>query len=685
MALNDGTLNSYTLNSHTTNGGQPAEPLNAGLLIYQASIARTGKSLLLIRQESLVHGKATIPISQVSVVASKRVIMPINQEMVSGGQARLSIYQSSVPASMSRADIVGWSVSVSIDGVDMSTRLTGAGSIDAERGLSRVAEFSLVPLPGQIDILEFYRKPVIIDWHYHYQAGMTTERLFSGRILEPSYDADGRLLTMRCSDMLQERLDAMDQTGLDAEIGGYFCEAVYDASMGGWERAQIMALSQASSYDLDRFGQGRQYEWDDRSASLYAYASGDYVAGSVGFDQANAGDIHNQTTINFDYRFTRKRYRDYTYIWQMAPTVGCEFLANPFNLPQRSMIQQACETTSWTLEALNFVDLPKPQAFDCMVDGKIYSLPWGYEIRNNSLVPDQDQALLCQGFSAKFSKKWAQTVTERYEVTLTSSDSISLLGRIKRDVSGGLETEFDGDAWEQSTAQDRHRSGAVLSRTGDRIYDVDDETEVNRSEMELALATLKSVAVGEMLQAHRQNYISWDVMLTPSIERHHRAALTADAVEAEGHVYQINHAFSIDSGDAVTTITIDLSRIGATAAERVGVAPAIQPQTQPDTDVGEADPDSFGHYYGGSTFTHIGGSVISPPFDDTWVGFMTNYGYDEFNDDPFNPDAPTAEMYPVQFVLPTPAIESELRQSVDEAADPQTVQVIIPVDKLIYT
>lgn len=695
MALNDGPLNGYSLNGRPEDQGPTRVTLRIGqrsiavtqarLAIGQRSSRVSGKATLRIGQASQVYGRATLALGQHSITASKRVSLRIGQTSQAHGVVGLAIGQQSVAAGVTRADMIGWRLQVTIDGVDVSDRLASNWSIDSERGLSRIAEFKLVPLPGPVETMEYYRKPVSMDFLYFTQTGKITHHLFTGRILEPSYDVDARLLSMRCSDLLQERLDGMTQAQLDAEIGGYFSEAVYDASMTGWDRARIMTLSQAGSYDVDRFGQGRFYTWQGGNET-HAYARDQYVAGSIRFTQANAGNIHNTTVIKFDYRFTRKRWRDYTYRWEMEPTVGCQFLNNPFQLPQRSMIQSACESAGWTLKALVFTDLPKPQSFSCMIHGQLYQMPWGYELLGDLRVPDPDLELLCQGFVAKFEKKWAQTVTEQYEITVQARQSIDRLGALKREVTSGLETEFDGEAWEsQEDTTDRHRGGARLSVTQDRIKDVDDETEVDRTEMEKALATLQAVAVGELLQSHRQNYLSWEVMLDPRVERHHRASLVADGLDAEGHVYQVVHRGDMESGEAITTLTIDLSLIGASAAEGAGITPAIQAVAKPDSDVSVAKSDSNIGRVLGSQHTHIGGSVTSPPFNEAWTGFMTNYGFDEFNDQPFNPDAPEAEMYPVQFVLPTPEIESELRQAIDVNAEPKTLDLILPVDRFIQS
>jgi len=656
------------------------------LWLEQVSEAGTGQAAIRIRQASADYGQGTLLLTQESEPANHTVSLLFIQESSLARAAEVYLHQASEPLSAGYNARRSWEIKVYIDGVDYSSYLTGQWSIDAEEGMSRIATIKLMPWASGIDVLEFVRKPITITGGYFYSATASTRYpLFSGRILEPIYSLTDRLITFKCSDLLQERLGSMTFAGIQTEVGGLFSANVYGEELTGIELAELLSLSQHGSYDIDVDGAGHFADWIASSAPDHRFGNADVIEDSTSLELANARGMHTVTEIAFDYRFTRKRYRSYTYAWEMEPKVGCEFLHNPFQLPQRGMIESACNNTAWRLEALSFEPLPEPQVFHCMQNGKLYPMPWGYEIRNASLVPDPDIELLCQGFSARFSKRWAQTVTEQYRITINASNA-GALGRIVRNLETGMETEFDYEAWEAELEQeDRHYQSAGASITGDRIRDVDDETQIDRAAANGAMEAIKAIETGRMLQVFRKNYVTFRTLLYPAIERHHRGEVTLDNLEAAGKVYQVLHAGDIETGDATTSITLALFRPGAAAIERAGEVINVGSLNKPDSDVGTPDEGRNMRFSAGATHTHIGGSIASPTLDEEWTGFFTNYGYDNYNTQPFNVYAPTAEMYPVQFILPTPAIESELRQAVEVEADPVSVEVTLPVDKLIYS
>lgn len=677
-------FNSAPFNTTPYNQAPSTTPDTVELLITQVSEQAIGTAEMLIEQVSYSVDIAELAIEQISEQTSLAAELDIIQVSYAYGNVELSIRQTSTNTTDNFYDAEGWSLTVEIDGVDYSDFLTGEWSVDAEEGLSKIAQFKLMPWTTGIDVLEYVRKPVRLFFNYHYTGGQSpvAYEIFSGKILEPSYDVVNRLITMKCSDMLQESMNQLTITELISEVGGTYSESLYGDDRSGWEVAQALMMSQSGSYDYDGGGNGHFSVWNNRTATLHAFTAADVIQGSARLDLANSRNLYSKTEINLGYRFTRKRYRSYYYTWTMQPPVGCDFLNNPFQLPQRSMIQAACEGSSWTLEGLSFIPLPKPQAFECQKSGSDYILPWGYLIINNSLVPDPDIEVLCQGFHAKFSKRWAQTVTENYSIEITATNTS--IGTVNT-IDTGLETKFEEDDFESSDESDRHFSSAVDSATGDKIKDIDDETDIDRTAVNEAIESIKNIEKGKLLNAYRENYVSFDVLLNPTIERHHRGSLALSNLEAEGKIYQIVHSGNIADGSAKTEVTLSLFRTGATSSESEGGEVASGNTEKPDSDIIPSTQNPWIRFSAGDSGTHIGGSVASPPFSESWTGYMTNYGFDEFNDQPFNPDAPTAEMYPVKFVLPTPAIETELRQSIDVDAQAQTIDMVIPTDKLIYS
>lgn len=678
--FNDSLFNTTLFNAEPADAG----PLSVELIIEQVSEQAIGKAEILIKQYSYELGTPELTIEQTSIQTAIYAALIIAQNSYTKGASELDIRQISTNSVDTFDDATGWTLTLIVDGVDYSHLLIGDWSVDAEEGMSKIATVKMMPWTVGFDVLEYVRKPVELYFNYHYAGASTpvSHQIFSGLVLEPRFDLNERLIELKCSDMMQEKMNQLTLDELIAEIGGEYSIPLYGEDNTGWDIAQALMLSQSGSYDFDGSSTGHFSIWNNRSATLHEFDSSSVIEGTINLELANSRNIKSSVEIDFDYRFTRKRYRSYYYTWTMSPPVGCEFLNNPFQLPQRSMIQSACEGASWTLEGLSFIDLPKPQAFECQRGGSDYILPWGFLIINNSLVPDPDIELLCQGFHAKFSKKWAQTVTENYSITI---DVINSDIGTTTTVSSGLETKFDEDSFEaDSGVTDRHFSSAVSSATGDLIKDIDDETDIDRTEVNNAISALTAIEKGKLLNSYRENYVSFSVLLNPEIERHHRGYILLSDLEAEGKIYQYVHRGNISVGNAETEITLSLFRTGASSSENVGDEYVIGEITKPDSDIVPSQQNETTTFGYGTNSTHIGGSVASPPLNDAWTGYFTNYGFDEFNNQPHNPDAPTAEMYPVKFVLPTPGIESELRQSIDVSASPQKIELTIPTDTLVY-
>ena len=60
--------------------------------------------------------------------------------------------------------IVIWYLSVYLDSVDVTSRLTGIVEVEAEASRARVASFTLFPSSGTIDVGDWIRAPVTIDF-----------------------------------------------------------------------------------------------------------------------------------------------------------------------------------------------------------------------------------------------------------------------------------------------------------------------------------------------------------------------------------------------------------------------------------------------------------------------------------------------------------------------------------------
>ena len=134
-----------------------------------------------------------------------------------------------------------WSAIVTIGGADWSARVLGDIRIDAEEGAARVADLSVRPLiETEFTIADWVGTAVLIDI-----ADMSTgspasvSRLFTGVIDTPDLDLKSGIVSLRCTDDLQNVVDGMTVEAIDAAIpGGYASPVVFDPAARGWAHSQ---------------------------------------------------------------------------------------------------------------------------------------------------------------------------------------------------------------------------------------------------------------------------------------------------------------------------------------------------------------------------------------------------------------------------------------------------------------
>ncbi|HCF4467022.1 TPA: hypothetical protein NIE90_006310, partial [Pseudomonas aeruginosa] len=115
-----------------------------------------------------------------------------------------------------------WRLRLVVNGDDWTARLVGAVEIDREEGSAGTASFTLYLGTDPVSPSAWLGRPVEIHYASTYD-GLSTEIVrFIGRIAEPTFDAVGRTLTARCSDQLQQRIEALDITQIDSLIGGHW-------------------------------------------------------------------------------------------------------------------------------------------------------------------------------------------------------------------------------------------------------------------------------------------------------------------------------------------------------------------------------------------------------------------------------------------------------------------------------
>lgn len=500
-----------------------------------------------------------------------------------------------------------WDLSVTIGGVDRSNWVTGTLTIDAEESTSRTAKITFRPPTGVIDINNWVGATAVIDF---IELPASTTRIFTGRVSEPIYDPETKLLECRCSDDLQGHFNAKTEAQILAAIpGGLYDDAVFGKRSSGWQQAEDVLSTVAKSYDLDRTGTPIVTAWAAKGVADYSYTAS--TARDVRLDLVRLRDIVNKVIITAEYRFIRLHHREHDFLWQW--TGLCDYLNQSYELPTRDMVYSASEGLEWTNKRgqICFTTLPDSGTY-C---GGI-----------NFTVTDEIQDLLCTSASWRAVRRWVQDVTEVYTLTVRESGSIAQYGERILEDSAGVETDYDAVGWESSFGtedpgflggsldpydEDGCGSGTLEAAPEDSWVWEDKSDDAERTNM---IETLLQVASTEILSSHRQNYVQFQIAINPFLERSHTVEITAADVTAKGKVFQYRHDISIDDGSALTTVKIAVSKCPAGGSTDALTAPA-----QPVTD-GYVAPNAYTEFS-----THIGNDDTVDPYDPDWDGFTGNY------------------------------------------------------------
>lgn len=542
-----------------------------------------------------------------------------------------------------------WKARVTLGGSDVSASVVGRISIEAEESSARIADFSVIPATGSIDVSDWTGKAVTIDYLTIDASGstLTDNRVFTGTVDLPIYNPQTGLVTFQCSDGYQQRFEAMAESAILTELGGWYSEAEFGEAEDGWQYAQDVLSTIPKSFDLNVDGStGVLTAWEAKVTQDFTFDESVVIGGSVEIKVARLREIHNKNVTTFEYRFSRSIHREHDYSWQVPNWDFCTFYADSHELPNKEQITDAATGIGWGVQLpISFTELPESGVFDC--NGNV---SW--------IIDPELQGQLVRQAGWTSVKRWSQTVTEAYTLTVQAPQSIAHFGEIAITDKGSLATDYDDASWEDSE-DTATPAGATQDAIDDWVIDRADRTESDN-----AIETKLNLIATAELEAHRRNYVTWQVPMSPTIERSHTAKLDTTPYEAQGKVAEVRHLMDIDRGDALTTIRVAISKTGTATPP---TPDALTAPSAPSTAPGITPPPT-------STVlgTQLGGKTGAPVHDPNEDGFSGNYTATDFG----------AEIYPHQFKVDSAAIEDEVRNEATGSTS-VTYNIVIPDETLV--
>jgi hypothetical protein len=639
---------------------------SAALLVPQRIIAAV-YALCGLEADLFAPAPTTLPLAQTVANPTASATLPIAQSVTAEAQATLPLRQTVATSGNL------WSVSVSLGGTDVSARLTGQISITAEEGAARIAELTLSPTTGAIDPTAWVGAAVTIDYCLTDAAGATlfSARRFTGKVDIPEYNPTDRTVTYRCTDGLQPTLEATDHSAIDALTpGALWTQDLFDADADGYQYATDRASTVPYSLDLDCAGTWRWTAWAAKGSADLELADGDILDRSLAVSLASARDLLNRIELAVEYRWERLYHRELKIGWFCTEDL-CDYLERSFELPTRDMALRAVEGTGWLLSSISFTPLPPSDTYNCGGIDRILI---------NSYYPE-----LIWGFDAKAVRRWTQTVTERYALTLYAAGSEARHGTITSEAGESYQTEYDSESWEGLGADNATLSrfatasvssypdgstvgdaglypppaGATALDNGDYVIE-----QSERSRANALIAAALAVQSTRILASHRRNYVEASIALHPWVDRHHTVRIATTYLTATGKVHTVQDRLDLGSGEATTTVRIAVSRGGTGNGAAALAAPTPPAAPSPAAPSGGAGFNTDGD-------TYLGGIVGAPAYDEDWAGFTGNYAIPE----------PGSEVYPRRLTIDFPEVVTALRDE-HQASVSADYSIAIPDDEL---
>lgn len=526
---------------------------------------------------------------------------------------------------------VRWGLQVLLGGQDVTASLTGQVSVDREEGAAGVAEFVLWFPAGQAVPLDVHDKTVAIT----FSDDDGDLLLFTGHATEPRWNSVSRTLTVLCSDLLQQRVEAMSKGQIEHLAAGYYSEGVFGEPDSHWQYMQDRLSTRTASLDAGADGELRVTDWHAKSPK-YIFGPGTtlYQSATVELPQKDA--VTSRVELELSYRYPRFQQAVDAYSWRNPAGSFCNWRAQSTELPDIDMVFSAASNAGAVLTAAEWERLPQTGVIQCG------TTPVAWINR----FPD-----LLLGFEIEVTRHWVQSVTDVHKITVQLGTGEPVTRRM------AYATQYI------SPEEELYRDVIELDRAGGTaVQPVDPGDQWDEGERQNFALTALHMARAEIIAAHRRTHVSWALPATSKLQADltHTLALQDQGVHATGKCIRRQDRLDLTAGSAITTLTVAIMRGGGTsdpiqAPSRLGEGHETQRTTST------------------TLPTQIGGRHTSPPaYNEELDGFSGMYDAVQNQ---------SLEVFPRRLAITTADYGTTLSDAT-ELTESYAVQVGVPNDTL---
>lgn len=645
------SLNSFAINS---------TPINAG-----ASSSVGSGTIVSLEQKVVVKGSGTIiPIEQdvqLRSVGSGTIVTPEQtvRETFSGNLIILDqTVRDLTDTTASHLVRTGWDLDVYIGGekIDRSLIMEST-SVDFTSGNSALASVVLKGQAGSQDLEYYDGKSVFIVANTYSSSNnpkITTDsktRVFTGIVAIAEFDIIRERIILNCVNERRKLIN--DNLSKVVPTIGLWSKSIFDSYKDTADYLDQRISTVRKSLDFDGYNKYSLYSWTPKgTADISLSGSGIYARQPV-IKRTDASRIVNKTIIKMQYRYQRLHHRQKSVQWTSPiDNNPCRILAEGYTMTRRDMVIEAVRSAGWVLRGdISFVNPPAAGWYSCNgvyaalsytnttarleartdIDGNAVSDSEGNPIYDpvTTNVTTYNDAF-CAGASWVATKRWTQGVTEERTITLNCPQSQSQFGTVTREQTFGVQANFNTANWENYTRYTNLGLGTT--------YFIDQD--YNSAEYTKAVRVAMEKAKTEMLDSHRDTRVIIQIPFYPDIKLGHTIETTATRINCKGLVESYTHTFNHETTEAMTEITILLSRVSGSTTDQSLAIPA-----RLNTD---SAPSAGGVINLGNHF----GEDPSQSGAENWNGMIGNRVVNGI-----------LTKYPVAFIVDMPAIEDSVRSN----------------------
>ncbi|MDP2431257.1 MAG: hypothetical protein Q8O33_04445 [Pseudomonadota bacterium] len=527
-----------------------------------------------------------------------------------------------------------WDYAVRMGGVDVSARVMGEITVEAEAGAARIAHFTLAPTGAPLDLAALGSAEIEID--YRPPGATAFWRLFTGKLAEPEIDIATGALACSASDQRAPLLDALDAEAIAALTpGALYSAAAQGADLAGTALAEARMATLAADLDLSPTGAWRLSPWAAAATPDFTLRENGLIDDSLRVRLMRYADVMPRVEVKFQYRYPLLRERQAAMHWRYYLCDGqfVLFGQQPFYLPSAA-IAEAAEQDGWRV-------------------AELAATPAG---ANKS---EADWTM---------RRRHVQTITEEYTLTVRAPLSEAAHGdRRVGERGGSLAVEFDESGWVDHVERAPLPTMPGGFVAGEGRAAVDGQSADGRDMANEAIAALLMMARRDILASLRGCRVGASLPCNPRIDLPHTVRIETPRAVAQARVLRLVHRLDAVGGAATTEIELaPFATPGTNPYNAALLAP-------PPPGVPAADLAGFDVQFGGAIVNQGG----NPEPDWEAPGFSVYYRV-------YSPDGGFSTVYePVQsqFAVRLPAIPDADAQplTLTHAAD---YAIAVPIDDL---